>query len=61
MIRTARPDPGNGWRAKDLFRNAQFPSDQSHFIFEQLAQRLDQFQIHLLRQAADVVMALDHG
>src|SRR4029079_13206739 len=49
------------WMApKDLFRNVQLSSDQSHFVFEQLAQRLDQFEIHLFRQPPDVVMTLDH-
>ena len=46
---------------QNFFRHAQFPADQPHFILEQLPQRLDQFQLHLLRQAADVVMTLDHG
>src|SRR6185369_2221180 len=49
------------WMAsKDLLRNVQLSSDQTHFIFEQLAQRLDQLKIHLLRQPTDVVMTLDH-
>ena len=29
-------------------------------VFEQLAQRLDQLQFHVIRQAADIVMRLDH-
>src|SRR6185369_3367309 len=49
------------WMAsKDLLRNVQLSSDQTHFIFEQLAQRLDQLEVHLLRKSADVVMTLDH-
>src|SRR6185503_7182179 len=46
---------------KDLFRNSQFSSDQSHFVFEQLTQRLDQLEIHFLRQSTDVVMTLDNS
>src|SRR5689334_16023530 len=44
---------------ENLFRNSQLSSNQSHFILEQLAQRLDQLQVHLLRQAAHIVMTLD--
>jgi hypothetical protein len=32
----------------------------AHLVLEQLAQRLDQRQVHPLGQAADVVVALDH-
>src|SRR5215208_576798 len=46
---------------KNLFRHSQFPSDKSYFVLEQLAQRFDQFQIHLLRQTADIVMTLNHS
>ncbi len=45
---------------KDLLRNVQLSSDQTHFVFEQLAQRLDQFEIHLLRQPANIMMTFDH-
>ena len=34
-------------------------ADAPHFVFEQLAQRLDQLQLHALGQAAHVVVALD--
>jgi hypothetical protein len=31
----------------------------AHLVLEQLAQRLDQAELHALREAADVVVALD--
>ncbi len=39
---------------------AQLQADLAHFVLEQFAQRLDQFELHVLRQAADVVVRLDH-
>ena len=46
--------------ARDLFRYSQLSSNQTYFVFEQLAQRLDELEVHLLGQPADVVMTLDH-
>ena len=43
----------------DLPRQAQFSAEFANLVLEQAAQRLDQFELHFLRQAADVVMALD--
>ena len=40
-------------------RQAEFHTDLAHFVLEQLAQRFDQLELHVRRQAADVVMALD--
>ena len=34
-------------------------ADFANLVFEKLAQRLDEFELHVLRQPADVVMALD--
>ena len=31
----------------------------AHLVLEELAQRLDELEVHLLGQAADVVVALD--
>ncbi|OPF33664.1 cytosine deaminase [Pseudomonas aeruginosa P47] len=39
---------------------AQLQADLAHFVLEQFAQRLDQFELHVLRQAADVVVRFDH-
>ena len=59
-MRTARPGPGNGWRHDELLLEAEVAADAPHFVLEQIAQRLDQLELHPLRQPADVVMALDH-
>ena len=40
--------------------HAQFSAHASHLILEEQTQRLDELQLHLLRQAAHVVMTLDH-
>ncbi len=39
---------------------AEFQAEATDFILEQFAQWLDQFQVHLFRQATDVVVRLDH-
>src|SRR4029453_12383543 len=40
-------------------RDAEHDAEVAHFVFEQLAQRLDELEAHALGQAADVVVALD--
>src|SRR5574337_1176486 len=40
-------------------RQAELDADPAYFVLEQFAQRLDQLQLHVRRQTADVVMALD--
>ena len=52
---------GEGVPPDDLLRQAEHFADLSHFILEQLAQRLDQFEAELFGQAADVVVQLDVG
>src|SRR5882724_4363802 len=42
-----------------LARQSELNAQAPHFILEQLAQGLNEFELHLLRQAADVVMRLD--
>ena len=42
-----------------LARQAELETEAAHFVLEQLAQRLDELELHLLGQAADVVMRLD--
>ena len=59
--RTARPGPGNGWRLHHLVGQAQLGADGAHLVLEQVAQRLDQLELHVLGQAADVVVGLDAG
>src|SRR3546814_14938243 len=41
------------------FRKAEFPAKLAHLVLEQFAQRLHQRHLHPLRQAADIVMALE--
>ena len=55
----ARPGPGNGWRQMKCSGIAQLAAERAHLVLEQLAQGLDQLQVHALRQAADVVVRLD--
>src|SRR5690606_41854888 len=40
-------------------RQAEFHAQAAHLVLEQLAQRFDQAELHVLGQAADVVVALD--
>ena len=58
-MRTARPGPGKGWRPTKRFRQAELAAEHAHLVLEQLAQRLDQLQLHALGQAADIVVRLD--
>ncbi len=58
-MRTARPGPGEGLALQDFFGHAQVAADFADFVFEQFFERLDQLELHLLGQAADVVMRLD--
>jgi hypothetical protein len=48
-----------GMAVDHLRRQAQRHAQLAHFVLEQVAQRLQQLQPQLLRQAADVVVALD--
>ena len=43
----------------DFLGQAQFETELAHFVLEQTFQRLDQRELHVLGQPADVVMALD--
>ncbi len=45
----------------DFFRQAQLQPESPDFVFEQVAQRLDQFEGQILGQSADVVVQLDRG
>ena len=48
-----------GMAVDHLARQSELDAEPPHLVLEQLAQRLDELQVHLLRQAADVVMRLD--
>src|SRR5258706_6326931 len=52
--------PGEGLAVDELVVEAQLLADLPDLVLEQLPQRLDQLELERLRQAADVVMALDH-
>ena len=43
----------------DLLWQTQFSAEFAHFVLEQAAQWLEQLELHFLRQAADVMVALD--
>ena len=45
--------------ADQAVRQAELAAERAHLVLEQLAQRLDQLQVHALRQAADIVVRLD--
>src|SRR5207244_8192390 len=45
--------------ADDLLRQAELAAYLTHFVFEELSERLDELEVHLLRKTADVVVALD--
>ena len=59
MMRTARPGPGKRLALHDVLGQAQHAPELAHFVLEERAQRLDQLKVHLLGQAADVVMRFD--
>src|SRR5262249_48946529 len=43
-----------------IARQSQLNTETPHLILEQLPQRLDELEFHLLGQTTDVVMGLDH-
>src|SRR5262249_39828559 len=45
---------------ENFFWHSKITSDFSDFVFEQVFQRLDQLELHLLRQSAAVVVRLDY-
>jgi hypothetical protein len=57
--RMARPGPGKGWRQSISPGQAQGLAGGAHLVLEELAQRLDELELHALGQAAHVVVALD--
>jgi len=58
MIRMPRPGQER-LALHDRLRQAQLQADPADFVLEQQPQRLDQLELQVVRQAADVVMALD--
>ena len=52
----AQSRPGEGLAEDGLLGQAEFQAEFTHLVLEQLAQRLDQVELHALGQAADVVV-----
>ena len=50
---------GEGLAVDDVARQSQFSPDSAHFVFEEFAERFNQFKIQIGRQASDVVVAFD--
>ena len=44
---------------EDLFRHAEVAADAAYFVFEEIFERLDELELHLLGQAAYVLVRLD--
>ncbi len=45
----------------DIFRQIQFEPQPAHFVLEQIAQRLDQFELKFGGQTTHVVVQFDRG
>ena len=54
-----RPGTREGLARNDFLGQAEFPTDRSHLVLEQQPKRLDEFELQVVGQSADVVMALD--
>ncbi len=55
----ASPGPGKGWRQTRRSGQAEFGADRADLVLEQRSQRLDQRELEVLGQTADVVVGLD--
>ncbi len=49
-----------GMAVDHLTRQTQLDAELAHFVLEQLAQRLDELQIHLFGEPTHIVVGLDH-
>ena len=58
-MRIARPGPGEGLAPDEAVGQAELGGDRADLVLEQGPQRLDQLHLHVLGQAADVVVGLD--
>ena len=61
MMRMPRPGPGNGWRQTISAGRPSCSPTSAHLVLEQRAQRLDELELEVVGQAADVVVGLDVG
>ena len=50
---------GEGLALEDLFGHLEVAADAADFVFEEVAERLDELELHVGGKAADVVVALD--
>jgi hypothetical protein len=50
---------GKWLAAENVFGHAEVAADAADFVLEEVAQGLDELELHAQRQAADVVVALD--
>ena len=55
----AQPGAREGMPMHHVPRQAQFHPQFAHFILEQFAQRLEEFELHVLGQTAHIVVRLD--
>src|SRR5665213_1591498 len=53
------PRAGEGLALEDFFVHFEVAADAADFVLEEVAERLDEFELHVRGQAADVVVALD--
>ena len=60
-MRMPRPGPGERLAPDDALGHAELEADLAHLVLEQRAQRLDQLELQVVGQAADVVVRLDVG
>ena len=60
MMRTAEARARERLAPHDLLGQAELLADRAHLVLEQVAQRLDELEVHVVGEAADVVVRLDH-
>ncbi len=59
MMRTARPGTRERLAPHDLLGQPELLADRAHLVLEQRAQRLDELEVHVVGETADVVVGLD--
>ena len=58
-MRIARPGPGERLAPDQALGQPELGADRAHLVLEQRAQRLDELELEVVGQAADVVVGLD--
>jgi hypothetical protein len=61
MIRMPGPGRGTAGARRSDLGHAELEPDRAHLVLEQRPQRLDQGELQVVGQAADVVVRLDVG